>query len=96
MDEDLDPVFDVNVNNNQAINIINNNKQDLSIDVNNLIIKIGGKLIYNDQIMDVQNLLDEIKEIHIKINEIYYAPGMPGFIKAQQNFETVLNKRKRN
>ena len=87
MDEDLTAQNNI---------ITNNNKHDLSIDANNLIIKIEGKLIYNDQIMDVQNLLNEIKDLKNKINEIYYAPGMPGFIKSQQSFETVLNKRKRN
>ncbi len=47
--------------------------------------------------IDMKNVIveqsKEINELKRKLEEIYYAPGMPGFLQAQESFEA--NKKRR-
>lgn len=41
--------------------------------------------------IDIKQIMSDIKELKEKVNEIYYAPGMPGYIQAQTHFEKQVN-----
>jgi len=67
---------------------------DLNFDINGKVIFNGKELNPLELIEKMNNLEKKVEDISLKINEIYYAPGMPGYLQAQESYNNTLKKRK--
>jgi hypothetical protein len=56
------------------------------------------EILEQDDIHDLREKIDkqdkEIQKLSDFITEIYYAPGMPGYIKSKNHFESMVQKEK--
>jgi len=41
---------------------------------------------------EIQSLREHVKMLSDKLNELYYAPGMPGYISVKNDFESKAIK----
>ena len=79
----------------QGVNGINFSAHDITFNIDNDIIVNNTKMNEEFQemkksIVEMKNSITEMKEM---LQQIFYAPGMPGYYEAQENFENNLQNK---